>query len=109
MKVLGPDTGFDTMGDFEIAKPLAEFLNILDREHQLAKAIFYSLNPKDNDVIAAMIGSFQDGTVPGKMQIGSAWWFNDQKHGIERQLEALSNAGLLRRFVGMLTDSRSFL
>lgn len=109
MKVLGPDTGYDTMGDAEIAGPLAKFLDILDREHKLAKTIFYNLNPGDNDLIAAMIGNFQDGTVPGKMQLGSAWWFNDQKLGIERQLEALSNSGLLSRFVGMLTDSRSFL
>jgi glucuronate isomerase len=109
MKVLGPDTGFDTMGDAEIARPLAKFLDILDREYKLAKTIFYNLNPGDNDLIAAMIGNFQDGTVPGKMQMGSAWWFNDQKHGIERQLDALSNSGLLSRFIGMLTDSRSFL
>ncbi|MCP4630211.1 MAG: glucuronate isomerase [bacterium] len=109
MKVLGPDTGFDTMGDAEIAGSLAKFLDTLDRDHKLAKTIFYNLNPGDNDLIAAMIGNFQDGTVPGKMQMGSAWWFNDQKHGIERQLEALSNSGLLSRFVGMLTDSRSFL
>jgi glucuronate isomerase len=109
MKVLGPDTGFDTMGDAEIAGPLAKFLDKLDREHNLAKTIFYNLNPGDNDLIAAMIGNFQDGTVPGKMQFGSAWWFNDQKLGIERQLDALSNSGLLSRFVGMLTDSRSFL
>lgn len=109
MKVLGPDTGYDTMGDFEIARSTAKFLDILDRDYSLAKTIFYNLNPGDNDVLAAMIGNFQDGTVPGKMQFGSAWWFNDQKHGIERQLDALSNSGLLSRFVGMLTDSRSFL
>jgi len=109
MKVLGPDTGFDTMGDAEMARPLAKFLDKLNREHKLAKTIFYNLNPRDNDLMAAMIGNFQDGTVPGKMQFGSAWWFNDQKRGIERQLEALSNSGLLSRFVGMLTDSRSFL
>ena len=109
MKVLGPDAGYDTMGDFEIARPLAKFLDILDRQSKLSKTILYSLNPRDNDVIAAMIGNFQDGTVPGKMQIGSAWWYNDQKQGIERQLDALSNSGLLSRFVGMLTDSRSFL
>ena len=109
MKVLGPDTGFDTMGDAEIARPLAKFLDVLDREYKLAKTVFYNLNPRDNDLIASMIGNFQDGTVPGKMQIGSAWWFNDQKQGIERQLDALSNSGLLSRFVGMLTDSRSFL
>jgi glucuronate isomerase len=109
MKVLGPDTGYDTMGDFEIARSTAKFLDMLDREYSLAKTIFYNLNPGDNDLLAAMIGNFQDGTVPGKMQFGSAWWFNDQKHGIERQLDALSNSGLLSRFVGMLTDSRSFL
>jgi glucuronate isomerase len=109
MQALGPDSGYDTMGDFEIARPLAKFLDILDRENNLAKTIFYNLNPGDNDLIAAMIGNFQDGTVPGKMQIGSAWWFNDQKLGIERQLNALSNSGLLSLFVGMLTDSRSFL
>jgi glucuronate isomerase len=109
MKVLGTDSGYDTMGDAEIARPLAKFLDVLDREYQLAKTVFYNLNPRDNDLIASMIGNFQDGTVPGKMQIGSAWWFNDQKHGIERQLDALSNSGLLSRFVGMLTDSRSFL
>jgi glucuronate isomerase len=108
-KVLGPDSGYDTIADFEIARPLARFLDILDREGKLARTIFYNLNPGDNDLIAAMIGNFQDGTVPGKMQIGSAWWYNDQKLGIERQLNALSNSGLLSRFVGMLTDSRSFL
>ena len=109
MKALGPDTGFDTMGDAVVAGPLAKFLDRLERERKLAKTIFYNLNPRDNDLIAAMIGNFQDGSVPGKMQFGSAWWFNDQKLGIERQLDALSNSGLLSRFVGMLTDSRSFL
>ncbi|UCD76963.1 MAG: glucuronate isomerase [Desulfobacterales bacterium] len=108
-KALGPDTGFDTMGDFEMARPLAAFLDRLDRENKLAKTILYSLNPGDYDMLAAMIGNFQDGEVPGKMQFGAAWWYNDQKHGIERQLVALANAGLLSRFVGMLTDSRSFL
>jgi glucuronate isomerase len=108
-RTLGPDTGFDTMGDFEMARPLAAFLDRLDGENRLAKTILYSLNPGDYDLLAAMIGNFQDGTVPGKMQFGAAWWYNDQKHGIERQLMALSNAGLLSRFVGMLTDSRSFL
>jgi glucuronate isomerase len=109
MKLLGPDTGYDTIGDFEMARPLAKFFDILNRDGKLAKTIIYNLNPRDNDLIAAMIGNFQDGTVPGKMQIGSAWWYNDQKLGIERQLNALSNSGLLSRFVGMLTDSRSFL
>jgi glucuronate isomerase len=108
-KTLGPDTGFDTMGDFKMARPLAAFLDRLDRENKLARTILYSLNPGDYEMLGAMIGNFQDGTVPGKMQFGAAWWYNDQKHGIERQLNALSDAGLLSRFVGMLTDSRSFL
>ena len=95
--------------DGDLARPLAAFLDKLERDHKLAKTILYNLNPRDNDLVAAMIGNFQDGSVPGKMQFGAAWWFNDQKQGIERQLRALSNAGLLSRFVGMLTDSRSFL
>ncbi|MBN1848042.1 MAG: glucuronate isomerase [Deltaproteobacteria bacterium] len=108
-KKLGPDTGYDTIGDFEIAKPLARFLDRLNVRGKLAKTILYVLNPRDNDMIATMCGNFQDGTIPGKIQFGSAWWFNDQKDGIERQINALSNMGLLSRFVGMLTDSRSFL
>jgi glucuronate isomerase len=106
---LGPDSGYDTIGDFDMARPLARFLDNLDRNRRLAKTILYVLNPRDNDLIAAMCGNFQDGRVAGKIQFGSAWWFNDQKDGIERQLDALSNMGLLSRFVGMLTDSRSFL
>jgi glucuronate isomerase len=106
---LGPDTGFDSIGDFETARPLAKFLNKLDSNNQLAKTIIYNLNPADNELIATMIGNFQDGSVPGKIQFGSGWWFLDQKDGIEKQLNALSNMGLLSRFVGMLTDSRSFL
>jgi glucuronate isomerase len=106
---LGPDTGYDTIGDFEMAKALAKFLDILDRESKLAKTILYVVNPRDNATIATMIGNFQDGSVPGKMQFGSAWWFNDQKDGIERQINALSFMGLLSLFVGMITDSRSFL
>jgi glucuronate isomerase len=106
---LGPDSGYDTIGDFEIAKPLVRFLDSLERNQRLAKTILYVLNPRDNDLIAAMCGNYQDGSVAGKIQFGSAWWFNDQKDGIERQLDALSNMGLLSRFVGMLTDSRSFL
>jgi glucuronate isomerase len=106
---LGPDTGFDSMGDFEQARPLARFLDRLDRTDQLAKTILYNNNPRDNELLATMIGNFQDGSVPGKMQFGSAWWFMDQRDGMERQIEALSNMGLLRRFVGMVTDSRSFL
>jgi glucuronate isomerase len=108
-RALGPDTGFDTIGDFELARPLAGMLARLDDGGRLAKTIIYNLNPRDNALIAAMIGGFQDGTVPGKIQYGSAWWFLDQKSGIEAQLDALSQMGLLSRFVGMLTDSRSFL
>ncbi len=106
---LGPDTGYDSMGDFTIAKPLSLFLDLLDHTASLPKTIIYSINPKDNDVIATMLGNFQDGNLPGKMQLGSAWWFNDQRAGMERQLVSLANHGLLSKFVGMLTDSRSFL
>ena len=107
--LLGPDTGFDSIGDFAQARPLARFLDRLDRTNQLAKTILYNLNPGDNEVLATMCGNFQDGTVPGKMQFGSAWWFLDQRDGMEAQMGALSNMGLLSRFVGMITDSRSFL
>jgi len=106
---LGPDTGFDSIGDFEIARPLSKLLDRLDQNDQLSKTIIYNLNPRDNELIATMIGNFQDGSVPGKMQFGSGWWFLDQKDGMEKQINALSNLGLLSRFVGMLTDSRSFL
>jgi glucuronate isomerase len=106
---LGPDKGFDSIGDFEIARPLARLLDRLDRDGQLPRTILYNLNPRDNELLVTMAGNFQDGSVPGKIQHGSAWWFLDQKDGIERQLEALSQTGLLSRFVGMLTDSRSFL
>jgi glucuronate isomerase len=106
---LGPDTGFDSIGDFELGRPMAKFLDRLDQQNQLAKTILYNLNPRDNALIATMLGNFQDGTVAGKMQMGSAWWFLDQKDGMEQQIEALSNWGLLSRFVGMLTDSRSFM
>ncbi|MEZ4776454.1 MAG: glucuronate isomerase [Bacteroidia bacterium] len=109
VKLLGPDTGFDSIGDFEIARPLAKFLNRLDTENKLCKTILYNLNPRDNELMATMIGNFNDGSFPGKMQFGSAWWFLDQKDGMEKQINALSNMGLLSRFVGMLTDSRSFL
>ena len=109
LAALGPDTGYDTIGDWEIARPLARFLDRLDREERLAKTILYVMNSRDNEAVAAAIGCFQDGGLPGKMQFGSAWWFNDQKDGIEKQINALSNLGLLSRFVGMLTDSRSFL
>ena len=108
-ETLGPDTGFDSIGDFEIARPLAKFLDRLDSSNRLPKTMLYNLNPQDNALLATMIGNFQDGSVPGKMQFGSAWWFLDQKDGMEEQMNALSNMGLLSRFVGMLTDSRSFL
>jgi len=106
---IGPDTGFDSIGDYLTAEPLARFLDRLDRQGRLPKTILYNLNPRDNEVMATMIGNFQDGSVPGKMQYGSGWWFLDQMDGMIRQLNALSNMGLLSRFVGMLTDSRSFL
>jgi glucuronate isomerase len=108
-RTLGPDTGFDSIGDFEVARPLARFLDRLDDTNRLAKTILYNLNPRDNALLAAMIGNFQDGSVPGKMQYGSGWWFLDQLHGMTDQMNALSNMGLLSRFVGMVTDSRSFL
>jgi len=108
-KALGPDVGCDSIGDFEIAVPLAKFLDRLDSKNELPKTILYNLNPRDNALLATMVGNFQDGTVPGKIQYGSAWWFLDQKDGMEEQLTVLSNMGLLSRFVGMLTDSRSFL
>lgn len=109
MKNLGPDTGYDCIADYEIAYPLTRFLDRLDREDKLPKTIIYTLNAKDNDVIATAMGCFQDGVTPGKLQFGSAWWFHDQKDGMLKQMESLSNMGLLSRFVGMLTDSRSFL
>ncbi|OXU15758.1 glucuronate isomerase [Sedimentisphaera salicampi] len=106
---LGPDTGFDSILDAEIAKPLSKFLDRLNSKDSLAKTIIYNLNPRDNELIGSMIGNFQDGSIPGKMQFGTAWWFLDNKFGMERQIEALSSLGLLSRFIGMLTDSRSFL
>ena len=106
---LGPDTGFDSVGDEPVAASLSRFLDRLDQTNQLAQTILYNLNPRDNELYATMVGNFQDGSVPGKMQYGSGWWFLDQKDGIERQMTALSNMGLLSHFVGMLTDSRSFL
>ncbi|WP_254413048.1 glucuronate isomerase [Dyadobacter diqingensis] len=106
---LGPDTGWDSIGDYSQAQALSKFLNKLDSTDQLAKTVLYNLNPGDNEVLATMTGNFNDGTIPGKMQFGSGWWFLDQKDGMEKQINALSNIGLLSRFVGMLTDSRSFL
>ena len=109
LRQLGPDTGWDSIGDFQQGPSLAKFLNRLDAENRLTKTILYNLNPADNELMATMIGNFNDGSVPGKIQFGSAWWFLDQKDGMEKQLNALSNMGLISRFVGMLTDSRSFL
>ena len=105
----GPDTGFDTIGDYPQIQGLARFLDALDRENALPKIILYNLNPADNYAFAALIGNFQGGGVPGRIQFGSGWWFLDQKEAIEWQLNALSNCGLLSRFIGMLTDSRSFM
>ena len=109
MRQLGPDTGFDSIGDFAQSGDLAKFLDRLDTDNLLAKTILYNLNPRDNELMATMLGNFQDGSVAGKIQYGAAWWFLDQMDGMTKQLEALSNMGLLSQFVGMLTDSRSFL
>ncbi|MFN8252850.1 MAG: glucuronate isomerase [Ferruginibacter sp.] len=109
LSLLGPDTGWDSIGDFSQASALSKFLNKLDSTDQLAKTIIYNLNPADNDLMATMIGNFNDGSVAGKIQFGSGWWFLDQKQGMIDQINSLSNMGLLSRFVGMLTDSRSFL
>jgi glucuronate isomerase len=109
MRLLGPDTGWDSIGDFSQARALAKFLDKLDSQDKLARTILYNLNPADNELLATMIGNFNDGSVAGKVQFGSAWWFLDQKDGMIKQINALSNMGLLSRFVGMLTDSRSFL
>lgn len=109
MRLLGPDTGWDSIGDFSQARALAKFLDKLDSQDKLAKTIIYNLNPADNELMATMTGNFNDGSVAGKVQFGAAWWFLDQKEGMTRQLNALSNMGLISRFVGMLTDSRSFL
>ena len=105
---IGPDTGFDAIGDFEIGRPLSRFLDSLDRNGKLPKTILYVLNPRDNDLIGSIIGCFQGG-VKGKVQFGTAWWFNDQIDGMEKQMISLANSGLLSRFLGMVTDSRSFL
>ena len=108
-KQLGPDTGFDSIGEFNTAKAMSHFLDELNSEHKLTRTILYCLNPCANEVIATMLGNFQDGSEPGKIQFGSGWWFNDQLDGMTKQMNALSTLGLLSRFVGMLTDSRSFL
>lgn len=109
LETLGPDTGWDSIGDFQQGPMLSKFLDRLDATNQLTKTIIYNLNPADNELIATMVGNFNDGTVAGKIQYGSGWWFMDQKEGMTRQINALSNMGLLSRFIGMLTDSRSFL
>jgi glucuronate isomerase len=106
---LGPDTGWDSIGDFPQARALSSFLNTLDKKNRLARTILYNNNPADNEMMATMIGNFNDGSVAGKVQWGSAWWFLDQKEGMMKQMNALSNMGLISRFVGMITDSRSFL
>lgn len=108
-KLLGPDTGYDSIGSYNAAMPMARILDTLNSEDKLAKTILYNLNPTDNYVVATMLGNFQDGSVPGKIQFGSGWWFNDQIDGMEKQMNDLSLLGLLSRFVGMLTDSRSFV
>lgn len=108
-KVLGPDTGWDSIGDYPQAEKLSGFLNALDSKNKLTKTIIYNLNPADNEIMATMIGNFNDGSVKGKIQFGSSWWFLDQKDGMTKQMNALSNMGLISCFIGMLTDSRSFL
>ena len=109
LKQLGPDTGFDSIGDYPQAETLSAYLNKLDSDNSLPKTIVYNLTPADNHVFATMIGNFQDGTIAGKIQYGSGWWFLDQKDGMEQQMNSLSNLGLLSRFIGMVTDSRSFM
>ncbi len=108
-KRLGPDTGFDSIGDWSVAQPMSRLFDRLEQADALPRVIIYTLNPRDNEVIGAMLGNFQRGPEPGRMQFGSGWWFNDQRDGMLRQMETLSQLGLLSRFVGMLTDSRSFL
>jgi len=109
MSTLGPDTGWDSIGDFSQGRALSKFLDKLDSQDKLAKTILYNLNPADNELMATMIGNFNDGSSAGKIQFGSGWWFLDQKDGMVKQMNALSNMGLISRFIGMLTDSRSFL
>ena len=106
---LGADTGFDSVNDFEIAQGISKLLNALEMKDRLPKTILYTLNPKDNYVLGTMLGNFQKAPTPGKIQFGSGWWFNDNRDGMEEQMKAFANLGLLSRFVGMLTDSRSFV
>lgn len=108
-RILGPDTGWDSIGDYPQAEKLSAFLNTLDGKDKLTKTIIYNLNPADNEIMATMIGNFNDGSVKGKVQFGSGWWFLDQKDGMTKQMNALSNMGMISCFIGMLTDSRSFL
>ncbi|MEE3662292.1 glucuronate isomerase [Brenneria sp. g21c3] len=109
LRLIGPDTGFDSINDLPLAQPLSRLLDAQAKDNNLPKTILYCLNPRDNEVIGTMVGNFQGEGTPGKMQFGSGWWFNDQKDGMQRQLTQLAQLGLLSRFVGMLTDSRSFL
>jgi len=109
LATLGPDTGWDSIGDFTQGKSLSRFLDKLNMNNKLAKTILYNNNPVNNDLFASMAGNFNDGSIAGKMQFGSAWWYMDQKDGMTEQLNSLSNIGLLSRLVGMLTDSRSFM
>ncbi len=109
LQQLGPDTGWDSIGDYSQGRALSSFLNKLDSDNKLAKTIIYNLNPADNELMATMLGNFNDGSVAGKIQFGSGWWFLDQKDGMIKQMKDLSNMGLISKFVGMLTDSRSFL
>ena len=106
---LGPNSGFDSIGNISLARPLARLLDSLDITGELPKTILYNLNPSDNEVLVTMLGNFQDSSTTGKMQLGSSWWFLDNQRGMEQQMEALSLMGLLNHFVGMVTDSRSFL
>lgn len=108
-KQLGPDTGYDAIGDFEVGRAMSKFLDRLASANKLGKTIIYNLNPRDNELLVTLSYSYNDGNIPGQMQFGSGWWFLDQKFGMESQMNALSSLGLLSRFVGMLTDSRSFL
>ncbi|GAH08031.1 unnamed protein product, partial [marine sediment metagenome] len=107
LKLLGPDTGYDSIGDFEVGRPMSKFFDKLAQKEKLTKTIVYNLNPRDNELITSMLYNYNDGATPGKMQFGSGWWFLDQKMGMEKQMNDLSLLGLLSHFVGMLTDSRS--
>lgn len=109
VSIVGPDKGYDSMGDREIGFGMSKFLGRLEQYQKLTKTIVYNVNPRDNELMATMVGNYNDGSMAGKMQYGAAWWFMDQKDGMERQMNALSNMGLFGRFVGMTTDSRSFL